>query len=296
MRYSYQILIGISLLFSSIAHAVDFYADALYWQASESAEWALTNNLASTNQVISYKTIGFNFAPGLRVGIGFQDKNWGSRFLYTHYNTQTNDSTSGNVISGFEAGKFVQTISNAARVNFIINFNMFDADLYKELSIGDELLFRPIIGLRGGWINQRVKTNFQGQFDYAETINNNFSGFGPKISLESQWSFYQKDNVRYSLLANFTSSYLWGNWSIKDSLTQSNSSQISHVLVGKRDFGAVTVQGLVGVSLEYNDYLVKIAYEIADWFNQYQVFDNTTGARNNDLILQGLTVGFSHHW
>ena len=69
MRYSYQILIGISLLFSSIAHAIDFYADALYWQASESAEWALTNNLNSVDQVISYKTIGFNFAPGFRVGI-----------------------------------------------------------------------------------------------------------------------------------------------------------------------------------------------------------------------------------
>ncbi len=59
MRYSYQILMGIGLLFSSMAHAIDFYADALYWQASESAEWALTNNLNTTNQVVSYKTIGF---------------------------------------------------------------------------------------------------------------------------------------------------------------------------------------------------------------------------------------------
>ena len=290
MRYSYQILIGISLLYSSIAHAIDFYADALYWQASESAEWALTNNLNSADHVISYKTIGFHFAPGFRVGIGLSNKDWGSRFLYTHYNVRTNDSTSGTVISGFEAGKFVQTFSDAAQVNFAIDFNMFDTDLYKEFPVNETLLFRPLIGLKGGWINQGINTHFQGQIDYAETINNNFTGIGPKIGLESQWSFYQKENYRYRLIANFASAYMWGNWAINDSLTQSNSSQRSQMLVGKRDFGAITVQGLVGVSLDYHGYLVKVTYEVSDWFNQYQVFDNTTGARNNDLVLQGLTV------
>jgi hypothetical protein len=296
MRYSHQILIGISLVFSSMAHAIDFYADALYWQASESAEWALTNNLSSTNQVISYKTMSFNFAPGFRVGVGLNTKDWGSRFLYTHYNVGTNDSTSGTVISGFEDGKFVQTFSNSAQVNFIIDFNMFDVDLYKELQVNQSLLFRPLIGLRGGWIKQGINTHFQGQIDYAETINNNFSGFGPKIGLESQWSFYRGDNYRYSLITNVASSFMWGNWAINDSLTQNNSLQISQVLVGKRDFGALAVQGVVGVSLDYYGYLVKVAYEVSDWFNQYQVFDNTTGARNNDLVLQGLTVGLSYRW
>lgn len=42
--------------------------------------------------------------------------------------------------------------------------------------------------------------------------------------------------------------------------------------------------------------MVKVAYEVSDWFNQYQVFDNTTGARNNDLVLQGLTVGLNYRW
>src|SRR3989338_1834762 len=294
MRYSYQILIGINLLLSSMAHAVesiDFYADFLYWQASESAEWALTNDFNSINQTISYKTIGFNFEPGFRLGVGLNNKNWGSRFLYTHYDVQANDATSGNVISGFEAGKFVQTFSQAAQVNFGIHFNMFDLDLYKDIPVDETLMFRPYIGLRGGSINQKVKTYFQGQFDYEETVTNNFSGFGPKIGIEGQWSFYQNDSSQYSLVAGFASSYLWGNWAINDSLTQSNSARISQVIVGKRDLGAITVQGLVGVNLQYNQYVVKIAYEVSDWFNQYQVFDNTTGARNNDLVLQGLTVG-----
>ncbi len=182
------------------------------------------------------KPLGLNPAPGFRAGIGLNTQDWGSRFLYTYYSVQANDSTSGAVISGFELGKFVQTISNTAQVNFSINFDMFDFDLYKELHVNESLLFRPLTGLRGGWINQGIHTYFQGQIDYDETINNNFWGIGPKIGLESQWSFYQKNHYRYSLIANVASSYMWGNWVINDSLTQSNSSQISQVLVGKRDF------------------------------------------------------------
>ena len=296
MRYPHQILMGISLLFSSMAHAIDMYADLLYWQASESVDWALTNNLSSTEQVVSYKTIGFNFAPGFRVGVGQNNKDWGGRFLYTHYNVGANDSASGTVISGFEAGKFVQKFSNAAQVNFVINFNMFDADLYKELSVSETLLFRPLIGLKGGWINQSINVYTQGQIDYTEKLNNNFTGIGPKIGLESQWSFYQKENYHYSLIASVASACMWGNWALNDTLAETNSLQINQMLVGKRDFGAVTVQGLVGVSLDYKGYVIKAAYEVSDWFNQYQVFDNTTGARNNDLVLQGLTVGLSHRW
>ena len=33
-------------------------------------------------------------------------------------------------------------------------------------------------------------------------------------------------------------------------------------------------------------------YEINDWLNQCQIFDDATGPHNNDLILQGLTVSF----
>lgn len=296
MRYSYQILTSISLLFSSMAHAIDFYVDALYWQASESVDWALTNNLNSADQIVSYKTLGFDFAPGFRVGVGLDTQDWGGRFLYTDYSTRTNDSTSGTVISGFQAGKFVQTFSNTAQINFAIDFNMFDVDLYKELHVNESLLFRPLVGLRGGWINQSINSYFQGAIDYTEMINNDFSGIGPKIGVEGQWSFYQKDDYRYSLIVNFVSSYMWGSWDINDSLTQSNSSQISQMLVGERDFGAIAVQGLVGVSLDYHGYFVELAYEVSDWLNQYQVFDNTTGARNNDLILQGLTLGFRYSW
>ncbi len=296
MRYYHQLIIGISLFCSSLAHAVDFYADALYWQASETVDWALTNNRSVPNHIISYKTIDFNFAPGFRVGAGFQNKDWNSRFLYTRYNVRANASTQGNVVSAFMASKFISLFYNTAQVDFSIDFNTFDADLYKTIHVGDSLILNPIIGLRGGWINQTVKASYQTSFNVVETTTNNFSGFGPKVGIDSRWDFYKKNDYQYSLLADFSGSFMWGKWSINDVLTQSNSLQLSYVNVGKRDFGALAVQVFIGINLDYKNYALKFGYEVADWFNQYQAFDNATGGHSNDLILQGLTVGFNYHW
>ena len=57
--------------------------------------------------------------------------------------------------------------------------------------------------------------------------------------------------------------------------------------------GAFELQGLVGLNLHYKNADVKVGYEVSDWFNQYQVFDDGTGTHTNDLVLQGLTVSLT---
>lgn len=294
MRYFNQFIIVIGLLFSSFVHAVDFYAEALYWQASETIDWALTNNLSVPNQIIAYKTIDFNFAPGFRIGAGLQKNDWNARVFYSRYNVHAQDATSGNVISAFMPSKFVEKFYQTAQVNFTIDYNMFDLDLYKNLQVGESLLLNPLIGFKGGAINQRVNTGYQGDVAVLERVTNDFTGFGPKIGVESQWAFYNKNNVYYSLIADFATSYMWGKWSIYDTLTRNDSAEIGAVNVGKRDLGAMSLQGLVGINIDYKNYSVKFGYEVSDWFNQFQVFDNATGTHSNDLVLQGATLAFKY--
>lgn len=294
MRYFNQFIIVTILLFSPLAHAVDFYIEALYWQASETIDWALTNNLSVPNHIIAYKTIDFNFAPGFRIGAGVQQEDWNAKVLYSRYNVQANAATSGNVISAFMPSKFVETFYQTAQVNFTIDFNMVDVDLYKSIQVGDSLFLNPLIGFKGGAINQRVNTSYLGDVSVLERVTNDFSGFGPKIGVESQWSLYNKNNYHYSLIANFATSYMWGKWSIYDTLTRNDSSEIGSVNVGKRDLGALSLQGLVGINVDYKNYSIKIGYEISDWFNQFQVFDNATGTHSNDLVLQGATLAFKY--
>lgn len=294
MRYFNQFIIGTGLLFSSFAYAVDFYAQALYWQASETVDWALTNNLSLPNQIIAYQTIDFNFTPGFRVGIGLQKEDWNARALYSRLHVQANAATSGNVISAFMPSKFVETFYQSAQVNFTINYNVFDVDLYKTIQMGESFILNPLIGFKGGAINQGVNTSYQGIVTVLEHVTNNFSGFGPKIGLESQWSFYKKNNYQYSLFANFATSTMWGKWSLYDTLTRSDSAEIGSVNLGKRDLGAIALQGLVGINIDYTNYSMEIGYEISDWFNQFQIFDNATGTHSNDLVLQGASLAFKY--
>src|SRR3989338_2522127 len=133
MRYFNQSIIALGLFTSSTAYAVEFHADFLYWQASESVDWALTNNLSLPHQIVSYKTIAFNYAPGFRIGADFKKEDWHSRLLYTQYNVKANASTHGNVISVSMPGKFAESFYQSGQVKFTIDFNMFDIDLYKNI-------------------------------------------------------------------------------------------------------------------------------------------------------------------
>ncbi len=309
MRYLHQSIIGIGLFSSSLAYAVDFYADALYWQPSETVDWALTNsNISSAvqaDQVISYKTIRFNFAPGFRVGAGLQKDDWTVRGLYTRFNTQVNASVSGNVISTFMPSKFSSKFYQSAHVHFTIDFHMFDVDLSKQIQVDDTLVFNPSVGLRGGWINQQINTRYQNPIlvppafsnpnDVLEKVTNNFSGLGPKVGMGGKLYFYKKNELKSSLIGDFSASYLWGKWSIHDTLHQDNGSIVGAVNVGKRNFGAFAVQGLIGINFDYKNYALKVGYEVSDWFNQYQVFDNGSGTHTNDLVLQGMTVAINYH-
>lgn len=309
MRSFNQILIALGYFFSSHAFAISAYADFLYWQASESAEWALINNFNSSNQILSYQTINFNIAPGFRVSLAQDINQRHIGFIYTHFNVGANDSiisNGGAIIPAFQAGKFAQKFSSSAQVNFSINYNIFDANYFSEIHLKQNLSINPLIGLKGGWINQTVNTYFQGGLDtntlapnqnyFTETVKNNFSGIGPKIGVESQWVFSEKDFFKSIFFANFSSAFLWGNWFLNDVAKLNSSYQSNQMLVGSRDFGAFMFDGALGIKFNYKNSSIKVAYEFANWLNQNQIFDNTTGGRNNDLILQGLTLGVSHYF
>lgn len=276
---------------------MDFYADGMYWQASEAVDWALTNNLNQSNQRIAYHTLSFNPQPGFRLGLGADASQFDTRATYTHYQTSTTDTSGNNSISTFFGGKFTSPFYQSGQAKMSINFNVIDIDvLYNQLKTPDNLLIRPTLGLRGAWIRQNIVTTFQNPISVIETAQNNFTGMGIKGGVENKFYFWRTPHGAYSVIANFTTSFLFGNWSIHDHLTQNNAAPPFEVQVGKRDFGAPTLEGLLGIGLDYSNVILIAGYEIADWFNQYQVFDDGTGAHNDDLLLQGLTVKLKVHW
>lgn len=297
MSYTSKLIASSCVLFAANVHAVDFFLDALYWQALETVDWALTNSLTTPSQIIAYQTVNFNYEPGFRVGVGYSGK-LDSKLYYTWYYNKATNSAAGNLTSTFLGGK-VAAGSNAfyaGQVVYTIKFNMIDWDLSKPFYPTKKIMFRPVLGLRGGWIYQSADTSFQGTtVSLTENVNNNFNGIGPKAAIETAWKIYTYKKYSINIFANLTTSYLYGNWKITDKAYKNDGTQYD-VSVGSRNFGAFTLQAILGFDMAFKRFDIQIGYEIADWFDQYQVLDDGTGAHNSDLILQGLTLRLAYNF
>jgi hypothetical protein len=160
-------------------------------------------------------------------------------------------------------------------------------------------MLRPLVGLEGGWINQTIDSNFQGPVSSEENIKNDFAGIGPKLGIESKLTFSHRNDSRVSLVAGFAVPYMWGHWNVNDTEHNNAASPTPNTIIAgiaSRNFGAVAFQGSIGVNWDYKSLSMKLGYEINDWLNQCQFFDDATGGHNNDLILQGMTFNLAYHF
>lgn len=298
MSHYRRFIISASLLLASSAQAYDVTVDALYWKATEPVYWALLIDTTQLNQSTSYQATIFNYDLGFRVGVGAEQCwGWDTNLFYTRFNTSTSAAVSGNVTPGFAASKFAQPGHNyffqSGQMSFSVDFNIFDLDFSRPFTFKDALVMRPVVGIKGGWIHQTINTSMQGTVSVIENITNNFTGVGPKIGIEGRWGFLRCKDYSLSLDAAFSTAYLWGHWSIHDNLS-STAPGTSSIILHNRDLGAFEVEELLGATLDYRCFSLKLAYEISDWFNQCQIFDDATGAHNDNLVLQGLSLRFRY--
>lgn len=305
MRNDYRfIMLPILLLFfcMSTAHAVEVFVDTLYWQANESIDWASVNNDNATNQQITYKSSSFNYQPGIRLGLGYKG-NWNTLFYYTRYYTSTTAAITGaDITSGFLGARLallpvVGGRYQAEQLDFTIDYHMLNWDFGKPFHINQVLALEPIVGLQAGVINQAINTHLQGSIAVNEYVKNNFSGVGPKVGISTTINLLNINNYQLSFYTAFATAYLWGQWTLSDFVYHQPRSAGSDVNVklSDRDFGALALQAFIGGEFDYKQLSAKLGYEIADWFNQVQEFDNATGAHNNSLVLQGLTLSLAYN-
>ena len=290
------------------ASNVDIFADALYWFATETVDWALILAQNQSEERITFKTLDFDWSPGFRVGVGYNMKHdqWDTQFYYTWFYAHTTEHANGGsgVVQSAFLGSKVSDIGTyqTGKINLNLHFNILDWDLGRSFFVSKALSLRPLIGIKGGWINQSIhtkwkkNTNFLGvPISTTENLKNNFRGIGPKGGVNGKWILGNTHKYFFSLLGDFAGAFMWGHWTIKDKF-QDIFQTTAFTKVRDRNFGALMLQGLMGIGFDVNfdkdqsHFSMKLGYEIEDWFNQYQVFDNATGTHNNDLILQGLTL------
>ncbi len=285
---------------------IDIFADFLYWYTSETVDWAFT--LASNQNSVrtAYKTTSFNWAPGFRVGLGYNmhHDQWDTQIAYTWFQAEGRDHASGSVTSGFLAARlsFLEPF-HTGKMRFNIHFNMFDWDLGRSFCVCKSLSLRPYIGAKGGWINQSIHTHWTtphfGGLNFLyfanENVRNNFRGGGPKGGVNGKWIFGNINRHVFSIIGNCAAAYMWGHWTLRDEFNDVFATKTAIKMKG-RNFGALMLQMLVGMGWDFNfdkcrsHFAMKVGYEIQDWLNQFQVFTDASGTENADLIFQGLTV------
>lgn len=302
-------LAGHVLLGASRAAALEFFSDFLFWKATETVDWTLDQNSNPANQFVAYHSIEYDFNPGLRIGV-LHEEETDVRFTYTGFRTSTCDSAAGQLTGAFLGAKMNQPPAptnyfDEGKVAAEIDYHMFDFDLGRRFQPTESLRIRPVVGLRAGWIDQRIDTQFDAIYVHGgsplhrqvnEAMTNDFWGIGPKLGLENGLNLYRGEQAELGLNVNFYAAYLIGHWDVDDSTRiadeQNGGTTVSHyvVAVESREFGALAFQAIAGLSLRYGRWSGALGYELNDWLNQGQFFDDATGPHNNDLLLQGLNA------
>lgn len=287
---------------------IDAFIDVLYWQPSESFSWAFTLSSNGNSEQVAYKMLVFEWTPGFRVGLGYNMEydGWDMQLFYTRFQSNTKAKTSGNVTPAFIASvPALYGSYEAGALDWTLRFNIFDFSLGRSFWVSQDLSLRPMIGLKGGWINQMIYSQWQNplvanlirvEISVEEHVKHNFLGGGPLGGVRGQWALGCVRENLFSLIGDMGAAYMWGRWTINDEL-HGGLTSVS-VPVGNRNFGSFVLQSFFGLGLDtslrngQSHFSAKLGYEIQDWINQLQIFDHSTGGHNNDLILQGGSLNF----
>jgi hypothetical protein len=288
--------------------------DALYWQMMQNPMWCYTmtgyEGTSQNPQIENFKTLSYDFKPGIRANIihDLMPNCFDLRASYTWYYTKTSDDASGSWVTPVYLPPRVlikHDFYEYAHIDWSANFNIIDLDIGKSFIHSPLLTIRPYLGLKGGWIYQKINGLWQNPivnqqrttYQDKERFLNNFAGLGPKLGVSNDWALYKTCNCQFSLLGEFETAFLFGHWNLYDNIITNEPGVIgAYTHAGNRHFGTVVFRGLLSINMQSyitdGKYRLNIAlgYEAQNWLNQYQLLDDLMGSNNISLTLQGLTM------
>jgi hypothetical protein len=191
----------------------DVWVDAsfIYWQTiQENMEPAMSHASAITTSSgmnnIRYVDLAFKYKPGFKIqlGMSFDYDNWDTSIEYTRlhgdqHRSAAMSSTSALAGAGYAAiwpniindDTTQALLCTAFKATWRLNLDFLDIDLGRLYYAGTQLTFRPSIGARVAWINQKryaTYTNIlnSGVVDTDQEKTNSW-GIGPRARFDMNW-------------------------------------------------------------------------------------------------------------
>lgn len=283
--------------------------DYLYWFSSQEVASIWADVITIGNNTSSWKADGFNFNwdSGFRVGVGYNfnyDK-WDTLFTWTWFETdaehsipfESNASISPEFDAAFLSGDRPQSMS----AKWSLFLNMFDFELGKSLWITKCFFLRPFLGIKGGFINQKIHAKYYDLIinhvstnDLAlENLKNNFSGIGPLLGFSTKWRVKSFVYNFFDIFGDFSIATMWGDWVCKD-FYKNSINRTSSVNMKDSKLGAFMFKGFMGLEwdlkIKKSCFTTKLGYEMQIWLNQLRIATFQLQRLHNDLTLQGITL------
>lgn len=320
-----KFLVALTLLFAIRVDAQekcknwDFSADFLAWFASEEASsvWVDVIKLGEPRS-FGAPSFHFDWDFGFRLGAGYnlEYDRWDTQLYWTWFRTEASQServfptffiiASEEIHPEFFAGDLSGKSAQSAKIRWALHFNMFDWELGRNYWVSEALSLRPFFGLKGGWINQPIRVQYDdlivavGGIDTPttdsgrENVRNDFWGIGPLGGLNSKWKLRHCKTNYPSLFGDFSLAYLCGTWRCADEYNDTAGATV-RVNMKKLTLGALMWKGFFGLGWDVDlrrggsHFAARVGYEMQLWVNQLRVPTGQLVQLHGDLTLQGVT-------
>jgi hypothetical protein len=284
--------------------------DLLLLKADEIVTWALKTDfmpftLSGGESAVNYsqntKMVRFDWDFGARVGVGyrFEGNQWDTQIYYTWFRTHGKDSsvapTSDSNITTAFLGEWLTFgfSSSSGHIQWHILLNAIDWEIGRDCDAGKGLSFRPHLGIKGGWIHQKIHSQWTSmQFTATENLKNNFWGLGPRGGVNSNWNIASINCHSFNLFGDVSLALLGGKWTFKDRQKTSMNSAIAGI--NPTTWTATFMfQGIMGLSWDVllnknrSNFGARLGYEFQYWYDQLKIFTFLEGTLHAPLVLQG---------
>lgn len=272
----------------------------LYWVPRESGlevgQYDPVNRLANPHETIE---MNFDFCPGFKTALGYNSNfdNWDACLEYLRFYP---DFT-----KNFSPPSWAQDLDDYytsspgdthLKLNLKMKINLLNLFVGRNFYNGEKLILKPVIGVKGGWLNQYLNATATAKttgYIYISKYALKTWLIGPKLGLDSGWLL----GSGFKIIGNGYFNLLYQKFN--NTMKMEGQDDGLNFNTGLCP-GNITPNFDLNVGLGWGHYLNKgkfhfdlsVCYEIQYYFNQSyfrQLYWSSLYVMTDDLFLNGAT-------
>ncbi|NGX48669.1 MAG: hypothetical protein K940chlam5_00259 [Candidatus Anoxychlamydiales bacterium] len=169
----------------------------IYWKLEENIFVAQFQADGTTvnNDRTALTTMDYDYKPGFKIGGGynFQYDDWNAYIEYTRYHaTNSVSRTKPSWAQSMQPiyNRLTNTSGDEIDLKLKLEYDFIDLDLSRWQYAGQKILIKPFMGMHGGWLDQRIISDFK--INSLSATNNSIYTLkqwmiGPRIGFFYKW-------------------------------------------------------------------------------------------------------------